>query len=201
MKKMVAPALFILGFILFSECACYAESAISPLGGEYSFVGTSSCADVQNQEDIFPPDFVLPSPGVMRIGHYQGDLHLNGDGTGTWEYFFSQYSPQFLDGGDQPFAAYQTVLPCDVVYEQVQNRLVLHILSGCISEVVFGFRRGIQFETGQINLTFFSSMNGDTLLLSKTRPGVEEIKNLDTGFVTKRLCARTYTAIRENAAR
>ena len=202
MRISVAPAMFILGFILLSAWNCYAESGIATLFGEYAFVGTSSCLEVKNQQD-FLPDFEVPSAGAtLRTGHYQGILRLHGNGTGTWEYYFAEYSPEFIVPTRNPFGTFKTVEPCDVIYEQRPNRVVLTILEGCLSVMVAGRAVGRQTETGEMPLTLLSSMNGDTLLLSKTHPVIEEvIRNTATGLVTKRECSRTFTAVRVDARR
>jgi len=209
MRKAVAPAMFILGFILLSAWNCYADSGIAPIGGEYFIVGTSSCVNASGNQDFLhpyppnpPPDFVLPDAGgTFHIAHYQGTLRLNGMGAGTLEYYLAQYHPASVYPGNQPFSAYQTVEPCDVVYEELPNRLNLKILEGCHEIVVAGFREGNEYETGERYLTFESSMNGDLLLLSKTRPTPETTTNIQSGKVINRLCSRTLMAVRVDARR
>jgi hypothetical protein len=197
MRKSVAPAIFILGFILLSAWNCYAGPGLSTIGGDYFTVGSRTCAYVNNFLD-FGGNFTLPNfGGTTRTGHFQGHLFLNEDGTGSWETNFTQYNHQSIDPGEIPLSFFDET--CDVFYEKLPNRLRLTV-SNCIATATAGAGKDTTWEIGEIFLTFSVSMNGEILLLSNTRPDIEIFWQIDPpGFennITKRVCSRTLTAIR-----
>jgi hypothetical protein len=198
MRKTVAPAIIILGFILLSVWNCYGGPGTATIGGDYFTVGSRTCVYVNNFLD-FGSNFTLPNAGgIIRTGHFQGHLFLNGDGTGSWETKFTQYNHQSIDPGEIPLSYIDET--CDVFYEKLPNRLRLTV-SNCIATATDGAGIGTTWEIGDISLTFSVSMNGEILLLSNTRPDIEILWVIDPpGFennVTKRVCSRTLTAIRQ----
>ena len=198
MKKSVAPAIFILGFILLSAWNCYAGSRLSTISGDYFTVGTRSCAYVNNYLD-FEDNFTLPSTGgTTRSGHFQGHLFLNGDGTGSWQTRLVQYTHQLINPGQIPLAFYNVT--CNVFYEELPNRLRLTV-SDCIAIATEGFGAGITYEIEDISLTMGVSMNGEILLLSNTAPRIERTWQIDPpgneNNIVKRVCTRTLTAVRQ----
>jgi hypothetical protein len=197
MRKSVAPAIFILGFILLSAWNCYAGPGLSTIGGEYFIVGTRTCAYVNDYLD-FGENFTLPyAGGTTRSGHYQGHLFLNADRTGSWQTRIVQYNHQSIGPGQIPYAFFDET--CNVFYEQLPNRLRLSV-SDCFATATAGAGINTTWEIEDISLTFSVSMNGDILLLSNTSPAVETVWQIDPpGFennITKRVCSRTLTAIR-----
>jgi hypothetical protein len=196
MKKSVAPAIFILGFILLSAWNCYAGSRLSTIHGDYFTVGTRSCAYVNNYQDFVGDNFTLPfDGGTTRSGHFQGHLFLNGDGTGSWQTRFVQYNHQSINPGQIPLAFYNET--CNVFYEELPNRLSMTV-SDCIATATAGFGKDITYEIEDISLTFGVSMNGEILLLSNTTPGIERTWQIDPpGYennIVKRVCTRTLTS-------
>ncbi len=195
MKRTMATAVSVLGFLLLSAFNCHAESAFSSLAGDYDFVGSRSCAYANAYQD-FGDNFSLPySGGTTRTGHYQGRLSLKRDGTGTWESMFTQYYHQSVNPGQIPLASYNET--CDVTYEQLPNRLRLN-LSNCFSTTTIGYAKGTQWIVEDRSMTFGISPNGDVLWLSNVRPAIERTWQPSApSLVIERVCSRTMMAVRQ----
>jgi hypothetical protein len=205
MRKTVASAILIVGFILLSGWNCHAGPGIYSVNGEYFIEGARSCAYVNNYQ-MFGENFVLPnSGGTTRTGHYQGHLYLNGDGIGSLEVKFVQYYHQSIYPGQIPIAAFNET--CAVSYEELPNRLVL-TMSDCYATTTAGSGIGTTWTLDPISLTFFASFNGDVLLLSNTsggaagQPAIERTWQPDyPNNVIERVCSRSLSAVRINARR
>ncbi len=212
MKKALTAAMLILGLILLPALNSHAEPGISAIGGEYFVTGIQTCVSANDPERVFGDIFRLPeSGGTIRTGYYEGTLILNGDGTGTLSYSLARYTP-VLGPYQTPFTVLQTGLtvngllqraPCDVLYETLPtDGSVLRIPEGCTNTTVLGPGLGNNWIYGDIFLTLKSSMNGEILLLSTTRPIVEaQAPYNDPTNIRQAVCSRTLTAVRQSAAR
>lgn len=211
MRKTVSTALFILGFILLSAWNSHAAppTELFLVGGEYFLIGSRSCAQVNNFME-FGGNWILPfSGGTTRTTHLQGILNLNGDGSGTWTFFATQYIHQAVNGGATPLSRFRTPpqTACDVTYGVRPNGILeLTQLPGCLTLVIEGAGIGQYFTSDGEVLIFGTSTNGGVLLLSDTRPVNERVWQTDSegnqiGAVINRECSRTYTAVRTSFQR
>lgn len=212
MRKIVSPAIFILGFILLSALNSHAAppTDLFFVGGEYFLIGSRSCAQVNNFEE-FGDNWSLPSPfgGTTRTAHLQGILNLNGDGSGTLTFFATQYIHQAVNGGATPLSRFRTPpqTACDVTYGVRPNGILEFTqLPGCLTLTTEGAGSGRYFTSGGEVLIFGTSTDGGVLLLSDTRPVKEVVWETDPegnqiDREIYRECSRTYMAVRTSFRR
>jgi len=198
MRKAVVPVLCILGFILMMSAV---DTFAGPptfltLRGTYYVVGSHSCV---NSADGFSDDgsFSLLSAGSMRTAHYEGFLNLYFDGTGKYTVNETQYIFQNIQQGSFPMG-YQNI-NCDVTYGKADNGLFDITFSNCEGINVLGI--GIiptpnVTEYAPKTLSMAATRDGEVLVLSNTFPEVESFTRNVTPI--KRLCSRTFTAIRQS---
>ena len=210
MRRIMVLAVSVLGVLFLSVPDGFAQPGLRVVGGEYFVVGSRSCAYVNGYQDFAYDEshnaYSLPTlypstGGTTRTGHYQGSLTLNANGTGTWKMYTAQYYHQATAPGASPFRSFNST--CDVSFEELDTgRLVLRILNGCVSTEVSGPTAGTKWVTDEETLTFGTSMGGDILLLSNTRPVIETTWDENApSNVIERLCSRTMMAVRRSISR
>ena len=198
MEKVSASALCISVFILLSAVHAFAGAPTAiTLRGDYYLVGSRSCVYTNGGQE-FLANFYLPSNGGnTRTGHYEGVLHLNGDGTGNLNSNLIQYYLPAINAGQQTIGYWSN--SCEVSYEKLPNGFIIMNFILCEDTGEAGIGSGHIWVDDGINMNVAASGNGDVLLLSNTYPAIEHTTRLVPSFSELyRICSRTFTAIRQS---
>ena len=202
-------ALLGLAFIIASTMFAQAAPKGSNLHGEYSFIGTRTCVQASGGADFTLPNYGLPVPGLggtTRTAHYNGILIFHGDGTGEFVDKVLQINHNAVGPGAFPTLGFTD--RCDTTYQGAEDGTIQLSFHNCVATSHWNVA-GV-FSTSDVGpLSVTISGNGDTLLMSNVglEPDVETTWTCGgvspgqpdcTQIISpqKRICARSFTAIR-----
>jgi hypothetical protein len=196
MKRMLFPVAFCLVFIITLATHVLAEPPIEYLKGTYTLTGTRECV-YGSPGAVFGagPTYPLPSNPSLRIGHTEGKLIINLNGTGTWESRLMQIRENRISSGSPSWlTGWEST--CEVEFDfDAAGGLELR-LPYCEGPLTEGFFTGnIAFDRDTI-LSVAVSVNGDILLLSDTQPNIETVWGGPGAPDQERICSRSITAVR-----
>jgi len=204
--KFVWVILVLLSTIALSPVALAAPKG-SNLHGEYSMIGTRTCVQASGGGDFAPPNYSLPAlGGTTRTSHYNAILRFYGDGTGELVDKVLQINHNAVGPGAFPTLGFTD--RCDTTYQDAEDGTIQLSFHNCVATSLWNVA-GV-FSTSDVGpLSVTVSANGDTLLMSNVglEPDVETTWTCGrdssgqadcTQIISpqKRICARSFTAIR-----
>jgi len=206
MKRILVSGTIGLAVIIASAMSAQAGPKGSNLHGEYSMIGTRTCVQVLGGLDFIPPNYSLEGAGTTRTSHYNAILRFHGDGTGEYVDKVLQINHNLVGAGAFPTSG--STSRCDTTYQGGEDGTIQMSFNNCVATSLWnvaGLFNGA--DTGPLSVTV--SASGDTLLLSNVdlEPYVETSwtcgKDLSgqpdctqINSPQKRICARSFTAIR-----
>lgn len=206
MKRFFVPCT--LGFAVIIALTMSAQAAPegSNLHGEYSMIGTRTCAQASGGADFTPPNYSLPAGGgTTRTAHYNAILIFHGDGTGEFVDKVLQINHNAVGPGGFPTLGFTD--RCDTTYQGAEDGTIQLSFHNCVATSLWNVA-GVFSSSDAGPLSVTVSANGDTLLMSNVglEPDVETTWTCGTSSglpdctnrlsPQKRICARSFTAIR-----
>ena len=210
MKRILVSGTIGLAVIIALTISAQAGPKGGHLHGEYSMIGTRTCVQASGGADFTPPNYSLPvGGGTTRTSHYNAILRLYGDGTGEFVDKVLQINHNAVGPSAIPtFPTLGFTDRCDTTYQGAEDGTIQLSFHNCVATSLWNVA-GVfsSSDVGPLSVTV--SANGDTLLLSNVamEPDVETTWTCGrdssgqadcTQILSpqKRICARSFTAIR-----
>lgn len=196
MKRMLSLAAFGLVIIITLAIDVLAVPPIENLKGTYALTGTRECV-YGAPGAVFGagPTYSLPSDPSLRIGHIEGKLIINRDGTGTWVSRLMQIRENRISSGSTSWlTGFESTCEVEIDFDAAGGiELRLPFCEGPLTEGPFeGY---VAFDRDTI-LSVVASVNGHILLLSDTQPNIETVWGGPSAPDQNRICGRSIKAVR-----